>query len=157
MSLRRLGFAAIIGCFGLMGSLLADEPVLLRYKFAPGDKLIYKTGQESKQTQTVLNMKMENVATHETIILRNVDTVDSEGTATLKTKAERRKLKTGEYLFDSKSTDRDTTSAIGAALTPLLERLTGSEYEVLVNPRGTVVDVKGYVELLGDLINNNPV
>ena len=155
MSLRRLGLAAIIGCFGLLGSLLADEPVLLRYKFAPGDKQIYKTGQETKQIQTVLNMKIENVATHDSIILRNVDTVDSEGVATLKTKAERRKLKTSEYLFDSKSTDRDTTSAIGAALTPLMERLTGSEYEVLVNPRGTVVDVKGYVELIGDLVNNN--
>jgi hypothetical protein len=157
MSLRRLGLAAIIGLLGLIGPALADEPVLLRYKLAKGDKLIYKTGQESKQSQTVLNMKIETATTHEAIILREVDSVDSEGTATLKTKAERRKLKVGDYLFDSKSTDRDTTSAVGAAVTPVMERLTGSEYEVLVNSRGAVIDVKGYIELIGDLVKDNAV
>jgi hypothetical protein len=156
MSLRRLGFAAFIGLFGLVASALADEPVFLRYKLAKGDKLIYKTAQESKQSQTVLNMKNETNTTHEAIIVREVDAVDSMGTVTLKTKAERRKVKFGDYLFDSKSTDRDTTSAVGAAITPALERLTGSEYEVLVNSRGAVVDVKGYLELIGDLAKDNP-
>ena len=155
MSLRCLGLAAIIGLMGLIGPALADEPVLLRYKLAKGDKLIYKTAQESKQSQNVLNMKIETATTHDAIILREVDAVDSEGTATLKTKAERRKLKVGDYLFDSKSTDRDTTSAVGAAVTPVLERLTGSEYEVFVSSRGAVLDVKGYIELIGDLVKDN--
>lgn len=157
MSLRRLGLAAIIGMLGLVAPALAGEPVLLRYKFAKGDKLIYKTVQEQKQSQTVLNMKNETAFSHEAIYVRDVDAVDSLGIITLKTKAERRKVKSGDFLFDSKSTDRDTTSALGAAITPALERLTGSEYEVLVNSRGNVVDVKGYVELLGDLVKDNPV
>jgi hypothetical protein len=155
--LRRLGLAGIIGLLGLIGPVLADEPVLLRYKLAKGDKLIYKTGQESKQSQNFLNMKIDAATTHEAIILREVDAVDSEGTATLKTKAERRKLKFGDYLFDSKSTERDTTSAVGAAITPVMERLTGSEYEVLVSSRGAVIDVKGYIELIGDLVKDNAV
>jgi len=155
MSLRRLRLAAIFGVLGLIAPALADEPVLLRYKLAKGDKLIYKTSQETKQTQDVLNQKIETTTIHDTIILREVDTVDLTGTATLKTKAERRKLKVGDYLFDSKSTDRDTASEIGAAVTPVLERLTGSEYEVLVSVRGAVVDVKGFVELLGDFVKDN--
>ncbi|HEY2250449.1 MAG TPA: hypothetical protein VGH74_05290 [Planctomycetaceae bacterium] len=157
MSFRRLGLAAVIGVLGLIAPALADEPILLRYKLAKGDKLIYKTSQETKQTQNVLNQRIETTTNHDAIFVRDVDAVDSTGTATLKTKAERRKLKVGDYLFDSKSSDRDTTSQVGAAVTPVLERLTGSEFEVLVSNRGAVVDVKGYIELLGDFVKDNPV
>lgn len=158
MLARRLGWMAIIGFFAFVSQASAAEPVLLKYKLGKGDRLIYKTIQDSKQSQTVLNMKNETKSTQETIMLRTVADVDSQGTATLKTKADRRKVKVGDdFQFDSKSSDRDTTSAIGAAVTPLLERLTGSEYEVLVSPRGNVVDVKGFVELVGDLAKDNPL
>ena len=155
MSFRRMGLAAVVTVLGLLAPALADEPILLKYKLAKGDKLIYKSSQETKQTQNVLNQKIETTTVHDAIYVRNVDAVDSTGTATLKTKAERRKLKVGDYLFDSKSTDRDTASEIGAAVTPVLERLTGSDYEVLVSDRGAVVDVKGYIELLGDFVKDN--
>lgn len=159
MLLRRLGgLAAVVGLLALLVPARADEPVLLKYKLAKGDTLIYKTDQESKQTQTILGNKNETTITQETIMLRTVDNVDSLGTATLKTKADRRKVKFGkDFVFDSKSTERDTTSEVGAAATPLLERLTGSDYEVLLSVRGAVVDVKGFVELLGDLAQDNPV
>ena len=157
MSLRRLGFVAIVGLLAWSTAALAGEPVLLQYKFAQGDKLIYKSVQESKHSQSFMNLKIETAATHEAIFVRNVETVNTAGTATLKSKAERRKLKAGDFLFDSKSTDRDTTSAVGTAVTPLLERLTGSEYEVLVSPRGTVENVHGYFEQIGDLVNEDTV
>jgi len=157
MFLRSLGCVAIIGLLGWSTPVHTAEPVLLQYKLVKGDKLIYKTVQESKHSQTFLNVKIDTVATHEAMILRNVDAVDAAGTATIKSKAERRKLKAGEFVFDSKSTDRDTTSVVGTAVTPLLERLTGSEYEVLVSPRGAVVDVKGYFEQISDLVKEIPV
>ncbi len=159
MLARRLGgLVAAVGLLVFLTQARAEEPVLLQYKFAKGDKLIYKTAQETKQTQTILSNKIETATLHESIMLRTVDEVDAQGTATLKTKAERRKVTIGkDFVFDSKSTERDTTSEIGAAATPLLERLTGSEYDVILNARGTVVDVKGYVELVGDLVKDNPV
>jgi hypothetical protein len=161
MSLRRLGLALCVGLFAVAGPVLADEPVLLRFKFAKGDKLLYKNDQEMKQTQNILNMKVETTVSQDAVMSRVIDDVDSSGKATLKTKAERRKIKIdtvqGKYEFDSKSTERDTTSAIGGAVTPIFERLTGSEYEVFVSPRGEVTEVKGYAELIGDLLKDNPL
>jgi hypothetical protein len=98
----------------------------------------------------------------DTVTTRNVEDVDEKGTATVKTKTVERKVKAefgqaGKYEFDSKSTERDTSSMIGASVTPLLERLTGSEFEVQVNPRGEIVAVKGYAELVADLLKDNPL
>jgi hypothetical protein len=163
MFCRRLGVAlCILALVTFTGVSRADDPVLLRYKLAKGATLIYKSGQEMKQTQTINGNKIENSTTHEAVSTRNVEDVNQEGKATLKTKAVQRKVKAefglaGKYEFDSKSTERDTSSMIGAAVTPVLERLTGSEYEVQVNPRGEVVEVKGYAELVADLIKDNPL
>jgi hypothetical protein len=115
-----------------------------------------------KQTQTINNMKIENSTTQEAVMSRVVDQVDEKGTAIFKTKTEQRKVKAdlgaaGKFEFDSKSTDRDTTSAIGASVTPLLERLTGSEYQVSITSRGEVADVKGFAELTADLLKDNPL
>jgi len=75
------------------------------------------------------------------------------------TKAVRRKSKRdgdgGKYEFDSKSSERDTGSEIGTAVTPYFERLTGSEYRVKMTPRGNVVEVKGFTELIADLVKEN--
>ncbi|HLJ11529.1 MAG TPA: DUF6263 family protein [Planctomycetaceae bacterium] len=160
MSLRRLGLATITALFALSGLASADEPVLLRYKLAKGDSLIYKTVQEQKSTQTVMGNKVESSTIQEAVNLSKVDDVDAKGNAILKTKAERRKVTmdspNGKYEFDSKSTERDTTSAVGGFVTPILERLTGSEYQMTVSPRGEVVEVKGFAELIADLVANNP-
>jgi hypothetical protein len=161
MSLRRLGVAVVIVACGLVAGAHADEAVLLKYKLARGDKLLYKTSDSMKQTQTVMGMKLENSAVQESIVSRVVDDVDAEGKVTLKVKAERRKMSAeftgaGKFEFDSKSDDRDTGSLLGGTLTPILERLTGSEYQIIVNPRGQVTEVKGFAELIADLIKDNP-
>jgi len=158
----RLGLAVLIGLLSLIGPARADEPILLQYKLTRGNALIYKTGLEIKQSQTVNSMKFESTVTQDVVVSRTVDEIGEDGKATLKTKAERRKVKidggpAGNYEFDSKSTERDNSSTIGAAATPLFERLTGSEYQVEVNPRGQVVDVKGYAELIADVIKDNPL
>src|SRR5258708_3587706 len=70
MSMRRLGLAAIVGVLGLLAPALADEPVLLRYKLGKGDKLIYKTSQETKQTQNIAGTKIETTTVHDSIMLR---------------------------------------------------------------------------------------
>ena len=164
MSLRLMKAVVVVVVGGWVAhatSAKADDAILLKYKAAQGDKAAYKMGFEMKQSQSIMGMKIENTVKQETIESRVVDAVDSEGKVTLKLKAIRRKMNAefgaaGKFEFDSKSTERDTGSAIGGALTPLLERLTGSEYELIVTPLGHVAEVKGYAELIGDLLKDNP-
>src|SRR5207302_5632411 len=109
-----------------------------------------------------MTIKQDNSFQQEGILTRVADEVGSDGKATFRLKAERRKMTAefgalGKFEFDSKSTERDTGSTIGGALIPLLERLTGSEYQVIVNPQGRVAEVKGYVELIADLLKDNPL
>jgi hypothetical protein len=140
----------------------ADEPVLLRYKAAKGQTQFYKNRSEMKQNQSFAGMKLDNSMNQEAILTRVVDDVSSDGVATYKLKADRRKVEAdfgfiGKFSFDSKSSERDTSGPLGASLIPILERTTGSEYQVLVSPRGEVKEVKGYAELFGDLIKDNPL
>jgi hypothetical protein len=159
MSLRRLGLLVVAVASGLVASA-ADEPVVLKYKLAKGDKLLLRNEQEMKQLQTVMGIKIDTTMNQESITSQVVGAIDEKGNAALKTKFERRKMKMdgqqGKYEFDSRSTERDSTSAIGGQMTPLLERLTGSEYEVKVSPRGEIVEVKGFAELIADLLKDNP-
>lgn len=139
----------------------ADEPVLLRYKETKGQTRYYKNVQEMKQKQTIANMKLENSFNQEAIVVRTVEDVSSAGLTTFKVKADRRKVKAefgplGKFEFDSKSSERDTSSQIGSAMTPILERITGSEFEIVINPQGQVTEVKGYAEMIADLVKDNP-
>src|SRR5258708_17382327 len=110
---------------------LAAEPVLLRYKFAKGDRLVYRNTHEEKHHQTIVDMKLDSTTKQEVVPSQVVDEIDGDGNALLKTKDVRRKTnmdgQQGKFDFDSKSTERDTTSEIGAAITPHLESITGSE------------------------------
>ncbi len=164
MTSRVLRITAVVAIVGLVGGWLsrahADEPLLLKYKAIKGDKLIYKTTMDLKQLQSIMGTKIENTIKQETIVSRVVVDATDDGNVTLKVKTDRRKMNAefgaqGKFDFDSKSSERDTGSAIGASVTPLLERLTGSEYELRMSPRGQITDVKGYAELLGDLLKDN--
>lgn len=161
MSRRLLASAFLILACGVT-SVRADEPVLLKYKETKGQTRYYKNIQEMKQSQSIMGMKQENSMNQEAIMSRVAEKVDQDGTTTFKIKAERRKVKAefgfiGKLEFDSKSSERDTSSALGSALTPVLERTTGAEYEVTVDPRGHVTEVKGYAELIADILKDNPL
>jgi hypothetical protein len=160
MLLRRLlGLTLFVMLACNVSMSLAAEPVLLRHKFAKGDQLVYRTGHEVKQVQTIMDTKIESTTNQDVVTSYVVDDVDGEGNAVLTTKAVRRKAKMdgdgGIYEFDSKSSERDTGSEIGTAVTPFFERLTGSEYRIKLTPRGAVVEVKGFAELIADLVKDN--
>lgn len=146
----------------VLGPALADEPVLLRYKLEKGTTLISRTKMETKTTQTINGNNIETVLGQSGIEVRVVDDLDTEGTAKLKTKIERLKANAklgpaGDFEFDSQKTDRDKASNLGAALTPLYERLVGSELQMEVTPRGVVKSYTGYSQLVGDLVKDNPL
>jgi hypothetical protein len=141
MSLRLMKAVVVVvvgGWIGHASGAKADDPILLKYKPAKGDTSYHKMGFDMKQSQSIMGMKIENTIKQETTESRVVESIDADGKATLKVKAVRRKMNAefgaaGKFDFDSKSTERDTTSAIGGA------------------------EVKGYAELVGDLIKDNPL
>ncbi|MBI3861645.1 MAG: hypothetical protein HY290_07095 [Planctomycetia bacterium] len=144
----------------LVAPAAAAEPVVLKHKFAKGDQLVYRKAETEKQHQKIFDMKLDTTTTREVVNSLVVDEVDSAGSALLKSKAVRRLMKsegpTGKFEFDSKSTERDTSSETGAAVTPVLERLTGSEYQLKVTASGAVVEVRGFAEMIADLVKASP-
>lgn len=152
----------VLGCSLTTAARGDDEPLLLKYKFAKGDKQYFKSEQEMKQKQTFMGNSQENGMSQQAVLSQSIDSVDADGKATFVFKAESRKVDAnlgpaGKFEFDSKSSERDTSSQAGTLLTPLLERLTGTEYQVIVDSTGKVSEVKGYAELIADLIKGNPI
>lgn len=150
----------IIGLFH--AAIYADEIPTLKYKLAKGDKLIYRTKVEMKQSQNIMGMAIENEMTNDGISSFTVEAVDEKGNAQLEVKGERLKSSgkfgaLGEFTFDSQSSERDKASALGAALTPLMERMSGITYQATVSPSGGVTAIKGYANQLRDLVENNPL
>jgi hypothetical protein len=152
--------AAVIASIGL--AVHADDGVSLKYKLAKGDKLIYRTKSEMKQSQTIMGMAIENTMTNEGVTSYTVESVDEKGHVHVGVKGERLKVKAnfgalGEFSFDSQSSERDKSSVIGAAVTPLFERLSGAVYQATLSLEGEIVEVKGYADLIRDLLENNPL
>jgi hypothetical protein len=107
-------------------------------------------------------MAFDNVVSGTDVTVFTLDKVGEDGSLHLQ--AENRRLQQtmtigplGEYKFDSKSSDNDRASVMGAALTPIYEALSGAIIQVTVTPLGEVTDVKGLKELIGDnLLKDNP-
>lgn len=160
------GLFAFWPCFVVIGFLYgaahADDGIILKHKFAQGDKLVYRSKLEMKQSQTIMGAVTENTMTNDAISSYTVESVDGMGNAKLRVKGERLKATAkfgmlGEYAFDSESSQRDKSSMIGLALTPLMERMSGIIFEATVPPEGGAIEVKGYADQLRDLVDNNPL
>jgi hypothetical protein len=140
----------------------ADEPVRLRFKMEPNHSQIYQSTTEVNQTQNLAGMEFKNVVESSDVTVYTLQEVSGDGNLHLQ--AENRQMKTrmdlgqvGEYIYDSKSSDRDRSSLMGAALTPIYDALNGAVIQVTVTPRGEVTEVKGLKELIGeDLLKDNP-
>ena len=146
----------------IAGTARADDGSLLKYKFEKGGKTFFRSKTEMKQTQNFAGMTLENSFNTESISSITTDSVDEKGISQVSIKGERMKIKAafgplGDFVFDSQSSDRDKSSVIGAAVTPLFERLSGSVYEASIAPDGEVLQVRGYAELLKDLVEGNPL
>lgn len=72
-------------------------------------------------------------------------------------KVEMKNDRIGGYTYDSASSDRDTGSQVGQAITPLYDRLNGAVLTFSLTPQGKLTGAKGFQELLGDLVKDNPL
>lgn len=145
----------------LTGTLRSEDAVTLHYKPTPNEPLIYKTVTTLKQKQTIGEMKIETGITRTMVSSWRLTETDDEGR--FHWQAENRQLHVkakggplGEYTFDSKSTERDSASVLGAALTPVFSSLNGAFLNVTLDSRGNVTEVKGYEDLLAGQIKNDP-
>lgn len=161
--MKRSWAVACTGCLVLfLSAARADDGVVLRHKSAKGDKIVFRSTTDTKQTQEIMGMKLENTVHQEQFVTSTVDSVDDAGNAQVTVKNERIKMSAtfdalGEFKFDSASSERDKSSQIGAAVTPLLERLSGMSVQVAFTPRGEVTGVKGYADQLKDILEGNPL
>lgn len=137
------------------------DPVQLKYQWSTGGKRIVSSKVSTVSSQSINGMKTDISMTQETtqsILFGEVkpDTVVPFTTKTehLKTSFEGMNL---TYQFDSKLPDRDKSSILGAALTPVYERLVGSELKGEIDQQGHVKSVTGYAALIGDLLKEQPV
>ena len=81
---------------------------------------------------------------------------------TLQIRSENKKLnvkanitQVGKYSYDSESDENDTSSMLGAGLTPIYDLMNGAELTFSVSPRGEVVEYKSYEKLLHDALKDN--
>ena len=145
----------------VLNSAQADQPITLRYKMNRSDKLIYQTTSTTKITQSVNDMKFKTSMKQTEITLRTLEDVDKKGNFRLKSENKRLQIKmkvepVGEYSFDSTSDERDSGSMLSSGLNPIYERLSGAFLTVTHSPRGDVKEVKGFKELLADVVKDNP-
>ena len=153
---------AFVALTMFLGVVRADEPIVLRYKLEKGATLFSRVTMENKTTQTIAGNNIVSEMGQTVIDVRVLDDLGTDGVAKIKSKTERLKATTkvgplGAFEFDSQKAERDKSSPLGAALTPLYERLIGSELQMEVTPRGTVKNLTGYAQLVGDLIKENPL
>ncbi|GAB4137528.1 MAG: hypothetical protein Tsb009_05120 [Planctomycetaceae bacterium] len=140
----------------------AQKPILLRYKMEPNKPLIYKMTTNTKQVQTVRNMKIETVMSNTEISIRTLKGFDKSKNLELQTENKLLNVKVkigplGEYKYDSKSDENERGSTLGAALTPLYDTLNGAYETIVMSPRGEIVETKGFAELVASALKDNPL
>src|SRR5262245_22299323 len=114
MKTKCWGVVAIV--LGLVPTLArAEDAVELKYKLARGDKVIYRSKSDMKQSQTIAGMPQENEMQSDGITSFTVDGIDGKGNYQLSIKGERLKVtakfaQLGDFVFDSQSTERDKSS-----------------------------------------------
>lgn len=140
----------------------AEEPIVLRYKMKPGDQHIYRTKVAMTQSQTVNGMEIETKIEQQDVALRTVEKVDEKGNYLIKSQNKQLQVSTqigplGEYKFNSKTGERTEGSNLSTALNPLYDRLKDASLNFKLSPQGEILEVKGYQELLGDVVQQNPL
>jgi Family of unknown function (DUF6263) len=164
--MKRIPLSCLLPAFLLL--LLAPAPasaqkgVVLRYKFGPKDKLIYRTTTDVKQTRKIGDNTNEVTIASTEIVERRLDKIDSQKNFVLETENKDLRVQmkiggVGEYKFKARSEENERASRLGAELTPLYETLTGAVLNVTVSPRGQVVAVKGYKELLAPVLKGKEI
>ena len=143
----------------LAGAVGAQEGIVLRYE-PTKEPSIYRKVHTRKQTQSIMNKDIKTEMTQTEISSWTAAKVKDHLEFKSETKHLQAKVKITdqeEYTFDSKKNDNEKGSTLGGALTPLYDRLGTGQFTFTVTPRGKLLKMAGYKELLGDVFKDNPL
>lgn len=162
--MRTLIFAFLVPSLTVASSIAqAQEGQTFRYKAETGQKFYYSISTSMEQSQKVNGADISNKVESKTIVEREVLDPDEKGnfvfrTRTLHMTAALTFGPLGEYKYDSKSTENETGSAVGVALTPIFDAMSGAIVDVTISPQGKVLKVKGLKEAIeGAIDKDNPI
>ncbi len=160
--LKAAATACAVGLILLPAIAYANDTVELRYKAKVGEKSIYQSSLTTEVNQTINGQDVDTTFEQSDVTTYTVKKIAEDGTIIFETQNERLKVEGNfapqvTFKFDSQSDDNDSTSQIGAAVTPLYERLSGAILGVEVTPLGKVKKVNGYTQLLQDVLKDNPI
>ena len=151
----------------LAGSLLsapvfAQDAITFRLKAKPGDKRYYQISSTMEMSQKVAGQEVDTKMTSKQAIEREVTEPDKDGNITLRSKTLRLQMDSvfpgvGPYKYDSDSTENNDGSAIGAAVAPLYDAISGAVVDITVNPQGKVTKATGLAEAIKGAIQGNPI
>ena len=143
----------------------ADKPVKLRFKFDKNKPLIYRTSSEIVETQTINGTLIVSTFTKNDVSVMTLQEIDKQGN--LRFQSDNKLLKATlditagankqSYKFDSALDEQEKGSRISRGLNPVFERLNGAAVTLTLTPNGTLKAVKGYQELLADVLKDNPL
>ena len=141
---------------------VADAPVRIRYKFGQNDKLLYRVTTAVAQKQKFNNRTVETTFNSVEFVERRLERIDSQKNFNLENENKRLKVSMkmgplGKYQYDSEAEENEKGSQLGAALTPVYEALSGASLKSTMTPRGEVLSVKGFAELLAPVLKDSPL
>lgn len=155
----RVASLCVAPLFFLAAAVGAQEGMTFRYE-PTKEPLIYRKVHVRKQTQSIMNKDIKTDMTQTEVSSWTASKVKEHLEFKNEGKSLQVKVKItgqGDYAYDSTKNDNEKGSTLGAALTPLYERLGTGQFTFTVTPRGKLLKVAGYKELLGDLFKDNPI
>lgn len=155
-------FAALLGLGWICQSAIAQDGVILRHKLSKQEPIIYRTTTEMNQSMFFGGQKFETKFTQTEVNTLSLVETTKDRNLKLKHLNNRLKVKAdmgpaGTYNFDSESAEREKGTALGGALNPVYETLTGVEYGITITPSGKVEELTGYKEVMKTITKDNPL
>lgn len=141
----------------------AQDGQVFRFKAEKGQKFYYSVKASMEQSQKVNNVDVANKVQTSTLIEWEAMEPDEKGNLAFRSRTLRLQASLtfgplGEYKYDSKSTDNETGSAVGVALTPIFDAMSGAIVDVTISPQGEVLKVKGLKEAIEAAVDkDNPI
>lgn len=146
----------------LAGPLQAEDGFTFRFKAKTGEKRYYEISSKMEMSQKVAGMDLDTKMSSRQVIEREVAEPAEEGTIALRARTLRLQMNSefpgvGEYKYDSKSTENNDGSAIGAAIAPLYDAISGAITDITLTPRGDVKKATGLANAVKGVLQGNPI
>jgi hypothetical protein len=163
--MRKALFGMLLTASAVMlsqSAAFAQDGIVFKYKSTAGDVRYYTSSTSMEMEQSVNGQDLETTIASTTTSKREQQESDDDGNLKFRDTNERIQVKMelpaiGEFNYDSKSTENETGSLIGDALTPLYDALSGAVIDVTYAPNGDVRKVAGLKEVVEGILKSNPI